>query len=299
MSYIIIYMEGDIKKLSENKKLNGLKRNTIDKFYTNADIAKLCIDKIRENIEITNDDIIIEPSAGNGIFIEPFKTLIDYGKCIFLDIQPDNPNIITADYLQYDYNNLVIMRENSKIRKIHIIGNPPYGLQSSHAIKFIKRSCIFCDTISFILPKSFKKQSFQKHFPPLFHRIYEMDLPENSFNLRGKIYNVETTFQIWIKKDTERPKDIKPIPSAYKFVKKTDLPDISVRRVGVNAGDIDYGDNLTRKSPQSHYFIRFLNGDSIEKNISILKNIKFIHNNTVGPRSISKPELIMEFNKFL
>ena len=36
-----------------------------------------------------------------------------------------------------------------------------------------------------------------------------------------------------------------------------------------------------------------------EENINKLKNIKFQHNNTAGPRSISKPELIYEFNKYL
>ena len=31
--------------------------------------------------------------------------------------------------------------------------------------KFIKINALFCNTISFILPKSFRKQSFQKSFP--------------------------------------------------------------------------------------------------------------------------------------
>ena len=33
------------------------------------------------------------------------------------------------------------------------------------AIKFIKKSCEFCDSVSFILPKSFKKDSLKKTFP--------------------------------------------------------------------------------------------------------------------------------------
>jgi hypothetical protein len=44
---------------------------------------------------------------------------------------------------------------------IHIIGNPPFGRQSSTAIKFIKKSCLFCNSLSFILPKSFKKDSLK------------------------------------------------------------------------------------------------------------------------------------------
>ena len=62
-------------------------------------------------------------------------------------------------------------------------------------------------------------------------------------------------FQIWIKKDAYRVLPKKLIPNNYKFVKKTDSHDISFRRVGVNAGDIDK--ETEKKSIQSHYFIKF------------------------------------------
>ena len=44
-------------------------------------------------------------------------------------------------------------------------------------------------------------------------------------------------------------------PIHFIFVEKTDDPDISFRRVGVNAGTIDT--NINEKSSQSHYFIQF------------------------------------------
>ena len=56
---------------------------------------------------------------------------------------------------------------------------------------------------------------------------------------------------------------------------------------------------MNDKSFQSHYFIKFTNDKTIDENIRNLKSIKFNFNNTVGPKSISKPELINEFNKFL
>jgi hypothetical protein len=80
--------------------------------------------------------------------------------------------------------------------------------------------------------------------------------------------------------------------------KKTENPDISFRRVGINAGTISL--NINDKSIQSHYFIKFiLNDDIIDDIIEKLKSIKFNFNNTVGPKSISKQELIIEFNKIL
>ena len=83
----------------------------------------------------------------------------------------------------------------------------------------------------------------------------------------------------------------------FKFVKKQDNPDISFRRVGVNAGIIS--EEINNKSHQSHYFIKFTNNKSIICNINNLKLTNFEFNNTVGPKSISKPELIHEFNKVL
>ena len=73
--------------------------------------------------------------------------------------ESDNNEIIKQYYLLFDYGS---MKET--FSKMHIIGNPPFGRQSSLAIKFIKKSCEFCDSISFILPKSFKKDSLKKHF---------------------------------------------------------------------------------------------------------------------------------------
>jgi hypothetical protein len=165
------------------------------------------------------------------------------------------------------------------------------------AIKFIKKSCEYCDSISFILPKSFKKESLKKHFALNFHLIYEYDLPKNSFIVDKKEYDVPCVFQIWIKKDTNRTIPKKLIPTQYKFVKKTDAHDISFRRVGVNAGNLDK--ETEKKSTQSHYFIKF----DIELTDALfdkLTNINYeCKNYTCGPKSISKQELMKEFNKVL
>jgi 16S rRNA A1518/A1519 N6-dimethyltransferase RsmA/KsgA/DIM1 with predicted DNA glycosylase/AP lyase activity len=128
-----------------NMQDNGLNRNITDKFYTKKEIVDLCYDNIKINLDIDkNNDLIIEPSCGNGSFIEIIKNLSN--KYIFLDIEPENEEIIKQDYLKYKY-------INDKYSKIHIIGNPPFGRQSSLTIKFIKKSCEFCDSLSFILPK--------------------------------------------------------------------------------------------------------------------------------------------------
>lgn len=72
-----------------------------------------------------------------------------------------------------------------------------------------------------------------------FHTLLEIDLPSKSFIVDGKEYNVETVFQIWEKRNECRLGVEKLNPLNFTFVKKTENPDISFRRVGVNAGNID------------------------------------------------------------
>jgi hypothetical protein len=86
-------------------------------------------------------------------------------------------------------------------------------------------------------------------------------------------------------------------PLNFKFVDKTDNPDISFRRVGINAGRIEK--IIDEKSIQSHYFIKFTNKNSVDDNIKKLSKITYDLNNTVGPKSISKQELINKFNPLL
>lgn len=45
----------------------GLKRNTIDKYYTKKTIVNQCTSAIKQYINIEPNDLIIEPSAGKWI----------------------------------------------------------------------------------------------------------------------------------------------------------------------------------------------------------------------------------------
>lgn len=270
----------------------GLKRNIIDKYYTKTEVVDICVIMLQKYIEINNNDVCIEPSAGNGAFISNIKKIFKNYK--FYDLEPQNNNIIKQDYLEFNFNKII----EQKYNKIHILGNPPFGRQSSLAIKFIKKSCKYCDSISFILPKSFKKDSLKKHFPLNFHLIYEYDLPKNSFIVDNKEYDVPCVFQIWLKKNINRAVQEKLKPNKYKFVKIDENPDISFRRVGVYAGKIDI--NIEDKSIQSHYFIKFDDNIFTEELLKKLNTIEYsCKNNTAGPKSISKQELIKEFNMII
>ena len=256
-------------------KLTGLKRDTKDKYYTCPNTVNLCIETVKNFIFIGDNDLIIEPSAGNGAFNKELRELSHNTIC--LDIDPQSEDILKQDYLFWKY--------PRGYKKIHVIGNPPFGRQSSIVIRFIKHSAVFCDTISFILPRSFKKHSLQKHFPPEFHLLHCHDLPKNSFIIDDTPWNVPCVFQIWEKRNYIRPSPKILEPLGFSFVKPQDA-DISLRRVGARAGQIGLPKG---KSISSHYFIKF-------HKVPDLNNLKFEDNNTVGPRSISKQEVISQLN---
>lgn len=271
-----------------NRQDTGLKRTTLDKYYTTPHIVSECIEMFKKTVQFSNNDVGIEPSAGNGSFIQAINSLFD--TCHFYDTHPEHPDIQKQDFLEIEPSHF------SKYKtKIHVIGNPPFGRQSSLAIQFIKKTCSFADTISFILPRSFKKESMKKRFASNFHLKVEYDLPDNSFTVNGAPHTVPCVFQIWEKRDYERPKAEVLKPIGFKFVKKDESPDISFRRVGVYAGKISR--EIDDKSIQSHYFIKF--DKKITQNLfNKISKLQFKSmDDTVGARSISKQELIKELIK--
>ena len=139
-------------KKTQNTKTTSL---SLDKFYTKPEISDFCVNVFGSNIKVEKQDLIVEPSAGGGSFIKKLKEL----KCntIFLDVAPEDKQIKQANFLDW---------RPPKIKgKIHVIGNPPFGRQSSKCHKFIEHAAGFADTISFILPISFKKIIISQKFP--------------------------------------------------------------------------------------------------------------------------------------
>jgi hypothetical protein len=246
------------------------KKHQNDKFYTKNNVAL----KLIELVDLSKYDCVIEPSAGKGSFSKNIK----HDNLISLDIEPESDNITKMNWFDFQYN---------KGSKVLVIGNPPFGNQGSLALNFIKKCDeLEVDTIAFILPKSFKKETIKNKFPEFYHLSKEIDLDDNSYTLLDNDYSVPSIFQIWERKNIIREKTIlKTKSNLISFVKKTDNPDYSFRRVGFFAGMIY--DEIDEKSEQSHYFVK----SSVEIK-DFLKNYKWEHNNTAGPRSIGKSEII-------
>ena len=156
----------------------------LDKFYTQEHVAKQCFEFLHSQLNISENAIYLEPSAGAGSFI---NLLSHY---IALDIAPEDDRIKKQDYLKYE-----VDKEN-----FITIGNPPFGSRSKLAIDFFNKAATMSDVIAFIVPVSFMKWSVQKNLSSNFALYNYLYLEPESFTSNGKPYSVRTVFQIWVKK---------------------------------------------------------------------------------------------------
>lgn len=159
----------------------------LDKFYTQEHVAKQCFEFLHSQLNISENAIYLEPSAGAGSFI---NLLSHY---IALDIAPEDDRIKKQDYLKYE-----VDKEN-----FITIGNPPFGSRSKLAIDFFNKAATMSDVIAFIVPVSFMKWSVQKNLNSNFALYNYLYLEPESFTSNGKPYSVRTVFQIWVKKGSQ------------------------------------------------------------------------------------------------
>lgn len=164
----------------------------LDKFYTQSNVAKQCVDFLNNNLKLKEDIKYLEPSAGDGSFL---NYLSNY---VALDIKPEDERIIEQDFLTYQTD-----------KKDYItIGNPPFGSRSKMAIDFFNKASLISEVIGFIVPVSFMKWNVQKNLNPNFALYNYFYLEPESFLDNGEPYSVRTVFQIWVKKGSQYDNNI-------------------------------------------------------------------------------------------
>jgi hypothetical protein len=205
-----------------------------------------------------------------------------------LDIAPENKRIKQVNFLEW---------QPPKTKgKIHVIGNPPFGRQSSLCHKFINHAAKFADSISFILPISFKKQFNSSKIPTNFHLIKEILLPKEAFLKNNLTFALPTVFQIWQKGQTVRDIPKKLIPVNFAFVEKSQAC-LCVCRSG-NAG---YATTQLQGRKRSHYyFIKILNEVDASELVNMINKTWMMERDfNIGAPTINKQELTYYLNKIL
>jgi hypothetical protein len=253
----------------------------MDKFYTNPKIATHCVNKLLKG-GLPDKAVFLEPSAGNGAFYNPLNNA---GLNVTgIDISPAFTSIHKQDFYDFDGD---LWRNGCPLVTV---GNPPFGKMSLEAIKFFNQAAKYSEIIAFILPKTFRKLSVIKKLDKNFHLYDDFDLPKNSFIKDGAVCDVPSCWQVWVRKKQQRIDPTPPTVSHLMLYTKPEFADFSLRRVGGRAGKVLEG---TQYSASSTYFIK-----EVKNGIKgVLADIDWsVRDNTVGVRSISKPEIAFALN---
>lgn len=255
---------------------------TLDQFYTQPEYAKIFFQSLQHYSQFQEADWYVEPSAGQGSFFD----LMDPLKRIGLDIDPKGTGLLQQDFLTWS---------PTQVGTFVTIGNPPFGKNTSLAVKFFNHAAKFSTMIAFIVPRTFRKESVVRRLNPYWHKVQDADVTEYSFTFEGMPKDVTCCAQVWLKKDERRLEQHvwgkKDVENWFRFTRNPDEADFAIQRVGARAGLIRVRD-FKGYSRSSHYFI-CAHGDSN----AMLKRFQMLEfgevkNQTAGNPSISIAELI-------
>lgn len=256
----------------------------LDQFYTNPDLARQYAGQVVAAYG-PSIDWFIEPAAGTGAFVQPLQSA---GKpVIALDIAPQGNDIREGDFLKDD-----LWPPSGKIA---VVGNPPFGKNSSLAVKFFNRAAERACAIAFIVPRTFRKHSIHRRLNPYFALVVDEDVPDYAFIKDGKPYDVPCAWQIWESQPYRRQgHDTPDISHIIRYVTDPHCSDFAMRRVGFYAGQVKEPPDwdLPTLSPSTHYFIQSVRPDARQ----LLRSIDWseVCRATAGSRSLSKHEIAVK-----
>ena len=274
-------------------KVEHVREEGLDKFYTIPSYAKTCIDIV---LELCQDfDLIVEPSAGNGSF---FNQMVSTNK-IGIDISPDSPNIIAQDFFTY---------QPTDSSNILVIGNPPFGRVSSMAIRFFNHAAKWANVIAFIIPRTFRRPSVQNKLDVAFHLIHDHDVPTTPCCFTPKMA-VKCCFQIWERRPADRvcvkletkhndweflsfgPPDERGQPTPPVGA------DFAIRAYGGKIGEIRT-DELGQLRPKSWHWIK--SNIPVHELINVFKMLDYRDSlNTARQNSMGRGELVRLYIGFV
>jgi hypothetical protein len=277
-------MSGAIKRKAEN----GGARHALDKFYTKDDVALECINSIASLMQ--NADIVVEPSAGAGAF----SRQIEHPSMKAYDLEPELKGIQQKNWFD-------VSRHDIGTGKFLVIGNPPFGVRSDLAKKFINHAVeLGADSIAFILPKTFSKAINQKTslFPSSYRLVLETELKQESFSIEGEDLHIPCKWYVWTKdedfmKGVDLRKQLLEDSSDFMFATRGSVTaDFTING---NSGKVKSLEEVT--NPKAEHYIKASGEVSPEELMKRFKNLSFELNSSVngGVAWLGKQEILAAY----
>lgn len=192
------------------------KRHVTDEaYFTPPSLAADSLGVVTAHFPLADFDLIVEPSAGDGVFLD----LLPADRRIGIDITPRRSDLVQQDFLRWF--------PSDPTKRILVIGNPPFGQRAALAIRFIRHAAGFADVIAFILPRSFNKDTFQNRVPLEFHLVASQNL-DDAFRIGGnREQRVRTVFQVWERRESYRDAAKRPDSHPHFRLKHAHLSRVS------------------------------------------------------------------------
>tara|TARA_R100000655_G_scaffold913_1_gene3678 strand:+ start:262 stop:930 length:669 start_codon:yes stop_codon:yes gene_type:complete len=185
--------------------------NEFDKYYTDPEVVNECITAWKQSVNVKENHIVIETSAGEGAFLDQ---LAPYNVKAY-DIKPEAEGIIQQDFLKLNLEN------EFGNKKLHFVSNVPFGKSSSLANKFIKHCTEHPTTrsVSFILPASHSRPYLMNKVDKYFHLQHQHYCQD--FVEYGSKKKINCCFQVWVRRSYPRELiDRHPTTSLLTFTTK-------------------------------------------------------------------------------
>lgn len=267
---------------------SAVRAQGLDKFYTQPEVAKECIDAIGMLFNWNSWELVVEPSAGGGSFL----LQIPVERRVGLDVEPEHESVIQQDFFTYT---------PPDVRRILVVGNPPFGRICSLAVQFFNHAAQWASVIAFIVPRTFRRVSIQNRLDANFWLIHDTPIRDKPCAFSPPMA-VKCCFQVWERRETARPPIELPAEHAdWEFLafgpkdsRGQPTPpggaDFAVRAYGGKCGEIAET-GLATLRPKSWHWIR----SKIDKKVLIERFASLDYSislNTARQNSIGRAELV-------
>ena len=170
-----------------------------EQFYTPPDIADRVLSLLTRTSPDWTSTPFLEPAGGTGTFIDAARR---HGvtEVHSWDIEPHHPEVARGNFLM----------QSLRFRGATCATNPPFGRNNALAIPFFNHAAPACDTIAFIVPRSWRKWSVINRLDQDFTLVEDVDLKINYLDAHGRDVHafdkLRTCIQIWSRQGRRRPK---------------------------------------------------------------------------------------------
>ena len=278
-------MPKPLKPKLGNRRVTGK-----EQFYTPPALAETLTASLLEFVPDLASRSVIEPAGGTGAFIRAAEAL-GARDILSFDIEPLAVGVGEADFLSTDLGHL-------PAHSAVVISNPPFGRNNSLSIPFFNHAASACDTIAFIVPRSWRKWSVINRLDPNFHLVSDTDVLVDYVGADGKPLanklRLNTCFQVWQYRSDARPKIVVEDRGVVQKVSYEEA-DVALTIFGFGCGRVLT--DFERRPNTTRMFLKLGHPRALEA----LQAVDFsrFYRNTAYTEALALPEINFLLNEYI